>query len=105
MITYDSGVDGNYVSEEERARLGMLILQKSKRRVGVANGVASKGKFVTRLPFPHLSNKAAEADTFDDFKTSLMSVGKTADDGNVSVLTREAVKIYKEEDILITCKG
>ena len=34
-----------------------------------------------------------------------MSVCKTADDNNVSVLTKEAVKIYKEEDILITCKG
>ena len=35
----------------------------------------------------------------------MMSVGKTADDGNVSVFTKEEVKIYKEEDILITCKG
>ena len=34
-----------------------------------------------------------------------MSVGKTADDGNVSVFTKEEVKVYKEEDILITCKG
>ena len=34
-----------------------------------------------------------------------MSVGKTADDGNVSVFTKEAVKIYKEEDILIKCRG
>ena len=35
MITYDSGADGNYVSEEDRARLGMPILRQSKRRVGV----------------------------------------------------------------------
>ena len=34
-----------------------------------------------------------------------MSVGKTADDGNVSVFTKEDVKIFKEEDILITYKG
>ena len=34
-----------------------------------------------------------------------MSVGKTSDDGNVSVFTKEAVKVYKETDILITCKG
>ena len=38
-------------------------------------------------------------------KTSLMSVGKTADDGNISVFTKDDVKIYKEQDILITCKG
>ena len=80
-------------------------MRKSGRRVGVANGGASKGKFVTRLPLPQLSPKAAEADTFNEFKTSLMSVGKTADDGNVSVFTKEDVKVYKEEDILITCKG
>ena len=46
MITYDSGADGNYVSEEDRARLGMPILQESKRRVGVENGGASKGIFL-----------------------------------------------------------
>ena len=28
MITYDSGEDGNYVSEEDRARLGMPILRE-----------------------------------------------------------------------------
>ena len=49
--------------------------------------------------------KAAEADTFDEFKTSLMSVGKTADDGKISVFTKDDVKVYKEQDILITCKG
>ena len=34
-----------------------------------------------------------------------MSVGKTDDDGNISISTNENVKVYKEEDILITCKG
>ena len=57
------------------------------------------------MPFQQLSTKAAEADTFDDFETSLMSVGKTNDDGNVSVFTKEDVRVYKERDILITCKG
>ena len=33
-----------------------------------------------------------------------MSVGKTANDGNVSIFTKEDVKIYKEEYLLITCK-
>ena len=93
MITYDSEADGNYVSEEDRSRLGMPILKQSKRRLVVANGGASKLKFVTRLTFPQLSKKASEADTFDEFKKSLMIVGKTADDGNVSVFTKEAVKI------------
>ncbi len=34
-----------------------------------------------------------------------MSVGKTAGDGTVSVFTKEGVNIFKEEDVLITCKG
>jgi hypothetical protein len=34
-----------------------------------------------------------------------MSVGKTADDGNISIFTKEGVYVYKLEDVLITCKG
>ena len=104
-VTCNSGADGNYMSEANRAKLGLPILRESIKRVKVAGGEASKGKHVTKLSFPQLSKKAAEADTFDDFKTSLMKVWKTADDGNVSMFTKEGVKIYKEKDILITCKG
>jgi hypothetical protein len=46
-----------------------------------------------------------QADTFQDFPTSLMSVGKTADYGTVSVFTKEGVNVFKEEDVIITCKG
>jgi hypothetical protein len=34
-----------------------------------------------------------------------MSMGKPADDGTVLVFTKESINIFKEEDILITCKG
>jgi hypothetical protein len=34
-----------------------------------------------------------------------MSVGKTSDDGTVLVFTKEGVNVFKEEDVLITCKG
>jgi hypothetical protein len=34
-----------------------------------------------------------------------MSVGKTADKGTVSVFTKDGINVFKEEDILITCKG
>ena len=64
-VTYDSGADRNYMSEEERVKLGLPILRKSTKRVKVANREASKGKDVTALSFPQLSKKAAEADTFD----------------------------------------
>ena len=51
MVTYDSGSDGNYVSEADHIKLGLPILIISKKRVTVANAGASKGKYVTRLPF------------------------------------------------------
>ena len=34
-----------------------------------------------------------------------MSLGKMAGDGNASMFTKEGLNIYKEEDVLITCKG
>ena len=34
-----------------------------------------------------------------------MSVGKTSDDVNVSMFTHEKVQVYKEADVLITCRG
>ena len=51
MVTYDSGADVNYVGEADRTKLGLPILIISTKRVTVANSGASKGKYVTRLPF------------------------------------------------------
>ena len=51
IVTYNSGSDGNYVSEADRTKLGLPILRISTKRVTVANAGASKGKYVTRLPF------------------------------------------------------
>jgi len=34
-----------------------------------------------------------------------MSVGKMVDNGTVSVFTKEGISVFKEEDVLITCKG
>jgi hypothetical protein len=104
-VRYDSGADGHYISERDRKKVGLPILRISAKKVSVANGGTCKGQYVTALPFPQLSTKAAKADTFNDIPTSLMSVGKTADDGNISIFTKEGVAVYKEEDVLITCKG
>ncbi len=46
-----------------------------------------------------------QADTFQDFPTFLMSIGKTDDKGTVSVFMKEGVNEFKEEGVLITCKG
>ena len=104
MLTYDSGADGNYLSEKDRTKLGLPVLRMSDKKVGVANGGACNGKYVPSLPLPQLSNKAAEADTLEEFPTSLMTVGKKADNGNVSIFTKEGGTVYKEEDVLITCQ-
>jgi hypothetical protein len=105
LITYDSGADGHYISERDRIAAGLPILRQSYKRVGVANGGSSTAKHVTQLPFQQLSTTANQADTFDDFPTSLMSVGKTADDGTISIFTKDGVTVHKEQDVLITCKG
>ena len=105
LVTYDSGADGHYISEKDRQKLGLPILRISAKKVGVANRDTCKRKYVTVLPFPQLSTTAAEADTFNDFPTSLMSVGKIADDGNIFFFTKEGISVYKDEEVLITCKG
>jgi hypothetical protein len=105
MLTYDSGADGHYISKHDQHKAGLPILRPSTRQVGVANGGTSNAKYVTQLPFHKLSARSRQADTFQDFPTSFMSVGKTADDGTVLVFTKEGVNVFKEEDILITCKG
>ena len=105
IVTYDSGADSNYISETNRAKAGPPILCTSTKRVGVANGGKSTGKYRTRLPIPNLSLAAAEADSFQDFPMSLLSVGKVEDDGNVSIFDKDGVKVYAKEDVLIMCKG
>eukprot|EP00956_Cyclotella_meneghiniana_P004234 scaffold5184_cov39-Cyclotella_meneghiniana.AAC.3 len=64
MVTYDSGADGHYISEHDRAKAGLPILRRSTKRVGVANGVRDEyGRY--RIPLiqqrgqwqPRTSNK------------------------------------------------
>jgi hypothetical protein len=105
MITYDSGADGNYLAKKGRIAVGLPALRVSTKRVGVANGGVAQVKHVTKLLFEQLSDKARTADTFTDFPHSLMSVGKTADDGTISIFTKDGTTVHKEEDVLIMCKG
>ena len=91
MLTYDSGADVHYLRKKDRKQLGLPILCVSAKKVGVANDGACNGKYVTTLPFLELFNRAAEADTFEQFPTSLMSVGKIANDGKMSIFAKEGV--------------
>jgi hypothetical protein len=47
MVTYNLGTDGHYISKKDPHKAGLPIIQKSTRRVGVANGGVSQAKFVT----------------------------------------------------------
>jgi hypothetical protein len=105
MVTYDSGADGHYISEQDQAKAGLPILHPSSKQVAVVNGATSRGKNVTQLPFPTLSARAQTVDNFCEFPTLLMSVGKVADDGNISIFTKDGVTIHNEQDVLITCQG
>ena len=105
MITYDSGAENHYMSEADRIGLGLLILLPTHKRLAVANGGTISGKYVISLTFPQFSTSKAEADAFEEFPSSLMSVGKTSDNGNVYIFTYEKVQVYKEADVLIICRG
>ena len=104
-VTYDSGANRHYLNKTDRARAGLPILKPSTKRVGIANDSVSVSTYVTRLPFPQLSHKASMEDTFTNFRNSLMSVGKTSDDDTVSFFTKDDIKVYYKEDVLITCNN
>jgi hypothetical protein len=104
-ITYDSGTDGNYLSEQDRKIAGLPILCQSHKRVGVANGGTITAQHVSRLPFQQLFDRAASVDTFSNFPSLLMSVGKTSGDGTISIFMKDGITVHKEKNVLITCKG
>jgi len=104
-LTYESGADGHYVSKDNRKEAYMPILRPSNKKVGLVNGDTCNAKNVTQLPFPQLSKQATKADTFTNFPTSLMSVGKTSNNGTISIFTKTSVTVHKETDVLIRCKG
>eukprot|EP00804_Cyclotella_cryptica_P018636 CCRYP_011439-RA/>CCRYP_011439-RA protein AED:0.52 eAED:0.52 QI:0/0/0/0.5/1/1/2/0/345 len=105
LITFDSGADSHYLSETDHLAAGLPILRSSTRQVGVANGSTSTAKYVSQLPFPQLSPNAVLADSFVNFPQSLMSLGKTCDDGTVAIFTQSGVTVHKDTDVLITCQG
>jgi hypothetical protein len=105
LVIYDLGADGHYITETDQIQAQLPILQKTSKRVAVANGDTCNATFVTHLPFHMLSASARQAKTFTEFLHSLMSMGKTADNGMISIFTKEGVMVLKDQGILITCKG
>ena len=105
LATLHSGADGHYLSESDRRQANLPILRPSSKRVGVANGGCSTAKHMTALPIPQLLPWAAQADTFVDFRNSLISVGCLANDNTISIFTKDGVSVHNEKDVLITCRG
>jgi hypothetical protein len=99
------GADRHYITKTDQLQAQLPILRKASKRVAVANGETCKAKFVTHLLFHTLSTSAKQAETFTEFLLSLMSMGKTTDNGMISIFTKEEVMVHKEQDILITCKS
>ncbi len=64
MVTHNLGVDRHYVSKKDHCKVGLPIIQKSTKRVGVGNGRVSQAKFVTQQLLKDLSTKTKQADTF-----------------------------------------
>ena len=104
-VTFDSGADAHYIREKDRRAASLPILRNSSKRVGVANGEVSQGIHETRLPIPQLPKKATKADTFNKWSSNLMSVGRVCDANTLSIFSKDGVKVYKEDDVLVTCKG
>ena len=69
MLTYKSGANRHYLIKKDRKKIGLPILRVSAKKLGLANAGACNSKYVTKIPFPQISNKAAEADTFKEFPT------------------------------------
>jgi hypothetical protein len=105
LATLDSGADGHYLSECDRVKANLPIFCPSTKRVGVANGECSNAKHITALPLSNLSPQAMRGNLFDNFPNSLISVGHLADDGTISIFTKDGVTVHKEQDVLITCHG
>ena len=104
-VIYDSGAEGHYITKEDCKQAQLPILSKSNKKAKVANGKTCKEKFVTQLPFQTMSTSARTADTFTEFLHSLMSVGKTAGKGTISIFTKSSVTVHKEQYVFIRMKG
>jgi len=88
------------VSKDNRKEARMPILRLSSKQVGVANGNTCKEKYATRLPFPQLSKRATQANTFTNFPTSLMSVRKLPMTAP-SLSSPKPASPYTKTDVLI----
>ena len=50
------------------------------------------------------TERATTADTFNNWSSNLISVGKVSNAETILIFTKRGVKVYKEDDVLITCK-
>ena len=104
-MSFDAAADDNYVAEGDRQELNLPIIAKSTKAVFITNGSAKQGKHETELTLDEVSTKARVTDSFETFRTTLISGSKVVDDGNTAILDRKRVKVHEDEDVLILVKG
>lgn len=85
--------------------MDLLIKGDLHKPVSVVNGYIEQGKDASKPPLEGLSHKAKAGDSFVLVHTTLISSNKVVDNSNTSILDRQGVKVYKDEDILILVKG
>lgn len=85
--------------------MDLPIKGDSTKKVFVTNGSAEQGKYATKLPLEGLSLQARAVYSFELIRTTLISSSKVVDNGDIAILDRQVVKVYKDEDMLILVKG
>ena len=102
FATFDTGADGDFITENDLQKLQLPIKGDSDKQVSVANGHVEQGKHETELPFEGLSPTAKAADSFELFHTTLISSSNIVDDGNTAILNQKGVKVlFADKDVLI----
>jgi hypothetical protein len=107
MIIYNSGSDGNYLSKKDHVKAGLPILQPSTRNMyGWGDQWRNKpGSTHHPTTVPQTISTGKASRHFPGLPNVIMSVSEISVDGTISVFTKTGITVFKEEDVLITCKG
>ena len=97
----DTGASSNYLTDNDKELLRNWKPSSKGPRVHLPDGdiIASNG--TGQLPIPGLSPSATTAHTFQNLKTSLLSIGQLCDDGCLAIFTKQKMYIIKDKNLLL----
>lgn len=102
-INADTGTTGHYISAGDIHHLSNLQPTSEGISVQMPNGTFIKSTHTGELNIPNLPAGAKFAHVFPDLKTgSLLSIGNLCDYGLKAIYDKDTVKIYKDDQLLIT---